>query len=121
MANLVGLDVSIQECRASGYPVMDVRGLMDRGGLLRKQHEAYVTISSPEFWPDGRNKPGATRSQLYRFDGPVSFDELVERFEQQGEGIKSFCDWENCPIEMEAPSVYDMLRLISIVDQYCGL
>lgn len=121
MAKLIGTDKSIAECRKSGYAVIDSTGLM-KDGKLDKNHLVHLTISDPENWTDnGKPKRGLDRNDLYVVDKYVSFRELWELFEEQGKGIKSYCDFENCPFNHEDPSEYDLLHLAQTLSQYCGL
>lgn len=123
MAKLIGTDVSIGVCRASGYPVIDPTGLVGRDGKLKKDHCVHLTISNPLQWTDDGHiaHPGTSGHELYHEDTWVCWDDLWELFLQQGDGIKDFCDWKNCPIEHEDPSPYDMLQLISTLHGYCGV
>ena len=120
MTNLIGTDISIQECRASGYVVLDQMGLVKKG-KLDKDKKVRVTLSNPNEWPDGRNRPGATNHELYIYDVMLSWNNLWEQFKLQGKGIRDFCDWDNCPHETKNPTVEDMVQLAQTVSTYCGL
>lgn len=117
---LLGMDVSIQECRASGYVVVDIKHRTETS-RCPKDLEFRITLSNPSFWPGGYAKPGATPDQLYIYDIDLSFNELSKRFQQGGEQIKSFCDFENCPIELKCPLMCDFVQLASVVSGYSGL
>jgi len=106
----------------AGYVVLDRQGLVDRSGVLNKDKPVYVTISNPKYWDDnGYNLPGVLASDLYVFANWLDFNEVRERFEDASESIKDFCDWENCPIELENPTPWDMAHLIQVVHAYSGL
>jgi len=122
MSNLIGTDVSIAECRKSGYVVLDRQGLVDRKGVLDKDKLVHVTISNPMFWDcNGHNEPGVSKQDLYVYDNWTSFSAVLAQFRDAGESIKSFCDWENCPIELENPTPWDMAHLIQTVHAHSGL
>jgi hypothetical protein len=94
-----------------------------RDGRLKKDHYVHLTISNPQLWTDDGKiaEPGTNREDLYLVDTDVCWDDLWEIFESQGQGIKDYCDWENCPIESENPTLWDMLQLISVLHGYCGV
>ena len=122
MANLIGTDMSIAECRKSGYAVMDRQGLVNRKGVLDKDKLVRVTMSNPEYWTcDGHNLPGVLATDLYVYDNWTSFNDVWEAFEAQGQSIKDYCDWKNCPIEHENPTPWDMLHLVQTLLGHGGL
>ncbi len=122
MPNLIGTDTSLAECRKSGYTVLDRAGLVSRKGVLDKAKLVHVTISNPEYWDcNGHNLPGISRQDLYVYDDVTSFNAVLEQFKEAGDPIKSFCDWENCPIELENPTPWDMAHLIQTVHSHSGL
>lgn len=114
-----GTDISIPECRASGYPVVE-----HHSSKMNPKKDYLLTISNPSSWADsgGGVKPGRghTAYRVYTF---VSYQEMWERFEKQGEGIKKFCDFENCPLPTpeNTSSFHDFVNLASILDSYCGI
>jgi hypothetical protein len=121
----IGIDVDIRTCREEGYPVALLKSKKNID-QLDPEKNIHLTISDPEMWPDGINKActwasGIGSIDLYRIDSYFSFNDLKEQFLDRGEGIKSFCDFDNCPIELENPSIYDFLHLANTLDSYCGL
>jgi hypothetical protein len=112
-----GTDVSISECRASGYPVVE------HTGKFNPDKSYPLTISFPPHWTDG-GKPmvGVPRSELYATDGLYSYRELWEIFESKGDGIKEFCDFKSCPHPPpDEANFYDLASLAGTIDKYCGL
>lgn len=112
-----GTDISIQECRVSGYPVVE------HGKRPMDPSKDYnLTISNPESWYDN-GKPKIGSSDLYSVDTFISYQDLWDTFENQGEGIKDYCDFENCPLPApyENPSFHDFVHLASIIHPYCGI
>ena len=113
-----GTDISIPECRASGYAVVD------HGKRPLDVTKSYrLTISNPNAWTfcGKAVKFGAARP--YCVDDWFSYADLWESFERGGDGIKSFCDFENCPYPSpeESPSFNDFVSLAQTVDMYHGL
>lgn len=120
----IGTDQRISTCRTEGYVVLETKGLVDRKTKrLRKDHPVNLTISNPEHWSDhGSPLPplnGETRN-LYDVDAYVTWDEVWKMFEKAGDSIKDFCDWKNCPIETENPTVFDFAHLCQTVFGYYG-
>ncbi len=117
----IGTDVSIAECRKSGYVVIEYKAkeLLHKG-VLDKTCAVKVTSSYPENWSDA-GKPLFGCSPLYVTNGFICFEAALEIFEGYGESIKSMIDFENCPIELISPSVYDFLFLLSAIESYSGL
>jgi hypothetical protein len=114
-----GTDVSLRECRESGYPIIEyfARDLLP-DGTLNPEAMIDLTISNPENWPWGVNKIGVLSRDLYRRTGYYCFKELKEAFLRAGQGIKDYCDWKHCPIELERPHPMDFLHLAGILDGY---
>jgi hypothetical protein len=114
---LTGTDISIRECRASGYPVVEHR---DKKMNPRKDY--WLTISDPSKWTfDGAPYPMA--EDRYLFAGMVSYQELWDYFNEQGQGIKDYCDFANCPYPSpdEEPTHMDLASLAGTLFSYCGL
>lgn len=113
-----GTDISIAECRASGYPVVE------HGKRPLDPSKRYrLTISNPSAWTfcGSAVKFGARRP--YEVNGWYSYADLWETFERAGDGIKSFCDFENFPYPSptEEPCFMDFASLAQTLVLYCGL
>ncbi len=112
-----GTDISIPECRKSGYPVVE-----HDMGKLYVNTRYILTISNPEAWSEnGKRKPN--QSNPYLFHDRVSYNEMWRLFNIEGVGIKKYCDWKNCPLPSpeESPTFQDYVSLASILHGYCGL
>ncbi len=111
-----GTDMSIKECRESGYPVIEHTGKFDPAKYYG------LTISLPHLWPNGRALPGWPRGQLYMTDTDVSYNDLWELFESKGQDIKDFCDFKNCPYPLPADAdFHDLASLAGTLSSYCGV
>ena len=120
----IGSDVSIAECRRSGYVVMEfkVKELFPVKGVLDKERAIEVSVSNPKYWTDsGTPQVGCSYHELYVARGVISFEAAEEIFKDYGASIKSFCDFDSCPIEFENPDQYDFLRLLETIEGYSGL
>jgi len=118
----IGTDVNINICRVEGYPVIEFkkRELIQKG-ILDKEYQVKITISNPCMWTDtGYPIPGTFRSDLYQINDSICFNTLIDIFNSYGENIKEFCDFKNCPIELENPTEYDFLVLVSVINGYSG-
>jgi len=121
----IGTDLSISECRTSGYSVIDFnkRDLV-KAGKLDKDHYVRLSVSFPERWNDaGRPDIKAAREglALYSTDVDICWNDIHEQYIRHKEGIDSFADLANCPIEMDNPTAYNLLNLADIVNSYCGI
>ena len=113
-----GTDCSLAECRASGYPVVT------HGKRPLDPIKLYnLTISNPRHWPDGTLKPRTRSRDAWDTNTFTSYRDLWESFLRGGEGIKSFCDFENCPYPSpeESPTFWDFASLAGTVRIYHGL
>ena len=113
-----GTDVSLTTCREWGYPVVEHGDKdMDPDKMYR------LTISVPEVWPKGRLLPGTRAIKAWDVDMFTAYNELWRMFEAAGPGIRSFCDFANCPYSSptENPSFEDFASLAGTVRAYCGL
>ena len=117
----IGTDVNLWTCRSEGYPQIEfAKTKLLKKGKLDKDHYVRVVTTNPECYDDnGRYKIGS--GEAYHLDTLISFNDAKEIFDNQGDGIKKFCDFENCPIEFDNPNEYDLLSLISVLIPYCGL
>lgn len=115
----IGIDMSIAVCRVEGYMVMkfDPKKLL-KGNRIDKDLGVDLTVSNPEAWNDSGKPsiaPQAMEMPLYALDEEYSFNDLLEilKDEKKAESIAKTCDWKNCPINFENPTVYDFLHLAS--------
>ncbi len=123
----IGTDISIQECRASGYPVIEfkVRKLFPNGRKegIDKDFSVYVTISEPERWPYGYLTKG--HGHGYSCISWLSWNELVEMIEDSlKNSLESFMksvDRKILPSKIEKPTEYNLLNLISDFNWNFGL
>jgi len=116
----IGTDVDIRTCRQEGYPVIECPGSWVKR-IKDKDKPVLVTISEPMHWTDGINNRGCSVDELYRVRRMYSFNDIKELFLDSGKGIKDYCDWDHCPIELDNPTGYDMVSLVSIVDMWHSL
>lgn len=124
----IGTDVSIAECRDSGYMVIEFkkRELIKKGVL---QKDVYVECSQSfpveGRWQNGRPHIGYERHELYSIiDISHSWETIMEFFEKHEESILSMCGAkcrEDYCINFDNPTEYDLLNLISDVNSYMGL
>jgi hypothetical protein len=128
----IGTDVSIAECRDSGYMVIEFkkRELIKKGVL---QKDVYVECSqsfvADNRWQNGR--PSCqygypfSRHELYSvIDVCHSWESIMEFFEKYEKEIMSMCgatSREDYCINFDNPTEYDLLHLISDVNCYMGL
>jgi hypothetical protein len=113
-----GTDVNLAECRASGYPVIE------HGAKSLDINKDYlITISNPSAWTDSGQVKFGKGNMAYAVNERISYRDLWESFERGGEGIKSYCDFENCPFPTpeESPSFLDMASLAGVVHSYHGI
>jgi len=124
----IGTDVSIAECRDSGYMVIEFkkRELIKKGVL---QKDVYVECSQSlpvdDRWQNGRPMIGYTRHELYSvIDIAHSWESIMEFFEKYETEIMSMCGATNRKeygVNFDHPTEYDLLNLISDVNCYMGL
>ena len=118
-----GIDRSLSECRASGYPVIT------HGKSALDPYKCYrVTISNPYAWTDcGRavkmNRQGADEEDIYDLNSMMSYEYVWHAFLDAGPGIKSYCDFDNCPYPSptENPTFEEMASLVGTIHSYAGL
>lgn len=112
-----GTDISLRTCREEGYPVVTHGAKpMDPGGNYE------LTISRPFHWPYGRLRPGTRSKHAWEVNCGVRYTELWESFLRGGDGIKSFCDFENYPFPepSDSPDFSDFAHLAGVVHYYHG-
>jgi hypothetical protein len=125
----IGTDVSLAECRDSGYLVIEFKKReLIKKGVLQKDVCVHCTISNPEAWENGRPLIGFTtydaKYPLYLVDTWYDWDAAIETFEQYEKEILSMCGFKNrdeYQIDFENPDEYDLLHLLSDISAYCGL
>lgn len=111
-----GTDINLTVCREEGYAVVD-HGKKP----LNTEKDYQLTISDPGKWNSGKVKFGARNP--FVFNDIISYKELWNLFIEGGEGIKSFCDFENCPLPSpeENPNFSDFVQLAQTVYYYKGI
>jgi hypothetical protein len=111
----IGTDVSIQECRRSGYMVIDFPKGLIKDGVLDKDREVELSISFPEAWHDSGTPMIGTDLSLWSLRENYSWNDLIEfiNYSDRREMVASCCDWEHCQPEMDNPNEYDLLHLAS--------
>ena len=114
---LTGSDVSIRECRANGYGVVE-----HYGKKLNPRHPYLVTISNPQYWPYGYPTIGVPSEKLYSYIGRVSYNELYNMAFQDA-GFRTYVDWETYPYPEsdEQPSFSELAGLAASIYHYKGL
>jgi hypothetical protein len=120
----IGTDMSIAECRCSGYMVMDFkkRELLKKG-VLNKDCPVTLSISNPEGWNDtGRPMIGSGYPLWSLTPTEYSWNDLMDLLDEKSrEGIESCCDWKNCQPNLDTPNEYDLLHLASDISSYMSL
>ena len=122
----IGTEVSIAECRRSGYMVMEFkkRDLIKKG-VLDKDCEVTLSVSFPESWNDaGKPMIGFDWWSLWSLE-PIryTFNDLMEILDNPEylEQVESCCDWKNCKPNLETPTEYDLLHLASDIHNVRGI
>lgn len=113
-----GTDISLTTCRQEGYAVVAHSNKpMDPDGMYE------LTISEPRHWPNGRLRPGTHSKDAWAVNCFTTYVELWKSFLRGGDGIKSFCDFKNCPFPAptESPGFSDFASLAGIVNSYHGI
>jgi hypothetical protein len=127
----IGMDVSIAECRRSGYMVMDFKKRdLIKNGVLDRDCGVTFSVSNPMEWNDA-GKPminsdrygrAIRRSFLWSLE-PIEYtwNDLVEllTYGDNEESVSSCCDWKNCKPNFDNPNEYDLLHLAS--DIHCTM
>ena len=130
----LGSDVSIAECRVSGYMVIEYkkRDLIKKG-ILDKDCRVSLTVSNPDAWTDcGRRIPpvnniydyeanhGIPPVRAYILDDEYSWNDLMKFLNDfdRRKSVESCCDWKHCKPNLDNPDEYDFLRLASDI-QFC--
>ena len=127
----IGIDISLAECRTSGYGVIDfkIKNLFPNGrdSGLDKDAQVYFTRSNPKDWyENGRLKINAT----YCLNGAdkgmytskhISWNEAWDLYLKDKDAIDDYADVKNCPFNEENPSERDLLILIDTVDSFSSI
>ena len=124
----IGTDMSIAECRFSGYMVMEYnhRELIKKG-VLDKTVECGFSVSNPEAWTDVGTPNIHKLDIMWRlspYDTVYSFNELLEilnEYTERYKSVASCCDWEHCRPNLKNPTPHEMLFLASDMHFSCGL
>jgi len=82
-----------------------------------------LTISNPSAWTDSGTVKFGRGNRAYQTDTLISYNDLWASFLDGGAGIKSYCDFENCPFPSpeESPCFMDFVSLAGIVSSYHGI
>lgn len=108
----IGIDVSIQECRASGYMVMDYPVHNFRKNPCST--DCRFTNSLPDYVRDGH-----IGEKIICTDIMLNYEDLWEMYKENKESIDSFVGFKR--EKSYEPEPYDLLSLASDLDAYCGL
>ena len=104
---LLGTDVSIDVCIAEGYMMMEY----NPSDSFDRTVEYRVLRCLPEY----DNLAGELETDKY-----ITFDELIELYEQEKEGIDSYSE-THIHVNFENPDYGDFLNLADDVAGYMGL
>ena len=108
----IGTDLSIQECRAEGYMVMDYPV-----HAFRKNPTSTIcrfTVSKPDYI-----RLGYVGEKIIYIDEEFDYADLWEMYETYKDEIDSFVGFTRK--KSKTPSPYDLLSLASDIDAYCGI
>lgn len=126
----IGTDVSIRECRDSGYMVIEFKkSELIKKGILQKDVCVKCSQSFPESWTNGRpNIASILENEPIWAVNPDeishSWNSIMWYFEKYEKQILSMCGCasrEDYCVNFNNPNEYDLLNLISDVAAYCGL
>jgi hypothetical protein len=109
---LIGTDVSIKECKDSGYLIMDC----DMRHKFNHQVEAKFYRYLPDYCRAESGIKGYGDPEWTRFNT----SELWELYQDNKKGIQSCCDYHVEAIT-EVKSYYDMLDLADCINSYRGI
>jgi hypothetical protein len=109
---IIGTDVSIRECKDSGYMMIQFDGRKKFN-----QNECYTFI---QYLPDYvREESHLTMEQAKQWTTANTMD-IWETYENHKAAIQSFADYHIENIT-DIKSYYDLLTLADIVNAYCGI
>ncbi len=108
----IGMDVSIQTCRAEGYMVMDYPVYAFKKDPLNT--ECIFTNSLPEY-----SREGYIGEKIIIVEEHYTYNDLFEMYLERKEDIDSFVGFKR--EKLDNPTPYDLLHLASDLDSYCGI
>lgn len=113
---LLGTDVSIDVCKAEGYTMIkfDGRKAFDR----TKEYEIFAHY--PNYCIE--DSDGEIKKNDKVFEAYLNFDDLMELYEKDKEGIDSLVgNHKSHYYDFENPTYYDFLHLADDINSYKGL
>ena len=129
----IGMDISIAECRRSGYLVMDFKKReLIKKGKLDKDAVVIFSASDPMAWNDA-GKPMINSDRygnrlehipLWSVDNSeYSWNDLIGFINtpEKMESVASCCDWKNCKPNFDNPNELDLLCLASDIHCCMGI
>lgn len=122
----IGTDVSLKECQAEGYTVMDykVRELFPNGRKAAMDKDGYTNLyqSIPEHMRGDMATDCNPFGNGRLFDVSLCFNDVLVTYLSHKESIDSMCGMECCTPEQQAnPDEYIFLNLADSVHACCGL
>jgi hypothetical protein len=125
----IGTDISLRECMASGYLMMEFkkRELFPKHLKGKMDKDAYVNFEQTMGWithtENGYPKvPGTPKRRLYSlYDCCYTFNDLLQIYIEYKDSIDSMCGMTEDDRNLDNPTEYDMLNLASDINAYCGL
>lgn len=109
---IIGTDVSIKECKDSGYMMIQYDGRKKFN-----QNEYYTFI---QYLPDYiRKESHLTLAQAKQWT-TANVKDIWELYQDHKTGIQSFADYHVENME-DIKDYYDLLNLADIVNAYCGI
>jgi hypothetical protein len=104
----IGIDVSLDVCKAEGYTMIQFDA--------RKKFNPDQQYRIFEYYPEYCEGYGGK----LKADTLCSFNDLRELYERHEKGCNSFAE-TNKFVNFETPDYYDFLNLASDLLAYCGL
>jgi hypothetical protein len=104
MSTTIGLDVSLDVCKAEGYMMLD----------FDKEFTPDESFRVFSHYPEYTGLPGL------RVDTLVTFNELVDWYKQNKKSCDSYAETDKY-INFDNPNEYDLLNLASDLDGAVGL
>jgi hypothetical protein len=124
----IGTDISIAECRRSGYMVMEFSPDLIKNGKLDKDVGCTFSVSNPNAWTDS-GTPDISKFDteplwdLSPHDTEYSWNDLMEFIKDTKKYImvEKCCDWGKCIPNFDNPTEYDMLHMASDIHFTLGI
>jgi len=123
----LGTDVSIAECRRSGYLVMEYkqRDLFPRG-VMNKDCGVTFSQSNPEAWNDAGKPDISSDAPLWAlspYDTEWSWNDLIDLVDtpRRLRTLREVCDVSRALLEIPAPLPRELLLLAGVVNDCFGL